>query len=449
MSSSHNYSSLRHGSGPLAGYTRSATASRAGGLADRYLQNASRGADSFKYGNNYNTTPTRTSALKSRFENGTSIGSRKADDINIAPPEERPRPSIGGRYLQRVNSREGTNETSVTPARSSWRESVYGVQYTNKEATTSPTSKTPANLTETERRRAEREKQIQSDKIKQQMLEEEREERRLRQALRKATLEKDEAKIAEVDAEIRRLQLRRQDSKKREREAAESKPLSRRPSFKTREKMAEVTVGGREKQDEVATVPDIVQTAMSFTDFDDYFRKHLIGGKDKEQSWCTYQPDSETEDSATEMSVVYKTKIAKELFTAMPTDLQHLVVRAHKRPIRFAAIMEMCKTDKYGKEFSAESERNFRGYNDVATMMTDFGFDLNAAFFVWLFKDNSVLLVKISVIFENFLHRVRLRSFGHFPVPSLRSCRWQYHLPECQLYLSEARTSNLSLQDSD
>ncbi|KAL5962896.1 hypothetical protein TSMEX_009372 [Taenia solium] len=377
MSSSRNYSSLRHGSGPLAGYTRSATASRAGGVADRYLQSANRGADSLKYSNNYNTTPTRTNELKSRFENGTSTGSRKADDINIAPPEERPRISIGGRYLQRVNSRDGNSETSVAPARSSWRESVYGVQYSNKEVTSSSTPKTVANLTETERRRVEREKQTQLDKIKQQMLEEEREERRLRQALRKATLEKDEAKIAEVDAEIRRLQLRRQDSKKREREAVETKSLSQRPSFKTHEKAAEASVGGRVKQDEIVTAPDIVQTAMSFTDFDEYFRKHVIGGRVNEESWCTYQPDSETEDTVAEMSIVYKTKKAKELFAAMPTELQHLVVRSHKRPIRFAAIMEMCKTAKHRTEFSSESERNFKGYNDVKTMMTDFGFDFN------------------------------------------------------------------------
>lgn len=377
MSISRNYSSLRHGSGPLAGYTRSATASRAGGLADRYLQNANRGVDSSTYGNNYNTTPTRTTELKSRFENGTTVGSRKADDINIAPPEERPRISIGGRYLQRVNSRDGNSEASITPVRSSWRESVYGVQYSNKEATSSSMPKTATTLTETERRRVEREKQIQLDKIKQQTLEEEREERRLRQALRKATLEKDEAKIAEVDAEIRRLQLRRQDSKKREREAAENKPLSQRPSFKTHEKTVEASVGGRAKQDEIVAAPDIVHTAMSFTDFDEYFRKHVVGGRDNEESWCTYQPDSETEDTVAEMSIVYKTKKAKELFTSMPTELQHLVVRAHKRPIRFAAIMEICKTTKHRTEFSSESERNFKGYNDAKAMMTDFGFDLN------------------------------------------------------------------------
>ncbi|VDM30727.1 unnamed protein product [Hydatigera taeniaeformis] len=376
MSSSRNYGSLRHGSGPLAAYTRSVTASRTGGLADRYLQNANRSTDLSRYGNNYNTTPTRTNEIKTRFENGTSTSSRKADDINIAPPEERPRISIGGRYLQRVNSRDGTNEASVVPARSSWRESVYGVQYSNKEATSSPTSKSSANLTETERRRAEREKQIQLDKVKQQMLEEEREERRLRQALRKATLEKDEAKIAEVDAQIRRLQLRRQDSKKKEREAADSNNLSQKLSYKANEKTAEASVSGRTKKSDVVTVPDIVQTAMSFTDFDEYLRNHLIGGRDNGESWWIYQPDSETEDSVAEMSIVYKTKKAKELFTSMPVELQHLVVRAHKRPIRFAAIMEMCKTDKHRAEFSAESERNFKGYNDVKTMLSDFGFDL-------------------------------------------------------------------------
>ena len=387
-----NYSSLRHGSGPLAGYARSSTSTlnsrTTSGLADRYLQNASRGVDSTK--NNSNSTnslgPLRTNELKSRFENGitsstSTATARKSDDINIAPPEEKPRISIGGRYLQRVNSREGSKEstTSTVPGRSSWRESVYGVQYNNKEPT-SPTVKTStgtATMKESDRRRAERERQLQLDKLKQQSLEEEREERRLRLALRKATLEKDEAKIAEVDAEIRRLQLRRQDSKRKEREVVESKTLPRQSSFKTRDKKAEVSLGVKGDLRGSFVDQDIVQTAMSFTDFDEYLKKYLIGENEKKDGpWCTYQPDSDAEDVDGELSIVYKTKRAKTLFYEMPTELQHLVVRAHKRPVRFAAIMELCKTEKYGKEFSAESELKFKGYDNVVSMMTDFGYDM-------------------------------------------------------------------------
>lgn len=369
MSSSRNYGSPRQGSGPLAGYTRSS--SRTGGLADRYLQNANRGANSSKLSNgNYNTNPSVTNEFRTPFENGPS--SKKADDINISPPEEKPRISIGGRYLQRLNSKEG-GDVNNAPARSTWRESVYGVQYSPKE----PASSTPkAPVTEAERRKLERERQLQLDKLHQQSLEEEREERRLRLALRKATLEKDEAKIAEVDAEIRRLQQRRQEPKTVEMKVAERRPLPKQSSFKARETLAEVSVTNK-KEAAPHPMPDIVQTAMNFTDFDDYLRKHLIDANEKQDLICSYHPDSDLEDAGGEISIVYKTRKAKQIFSEMPTELQHLVVRAHKRPVRFAAIMELCKTDKFGKEFSIESERNFKGYNDVVSMMTDFGFNVN------------------------------------------------------------------------
>ncbi|VDO04112.1 unnamed protein product [Rodentolepis nana] len=369
-SSTRNYGSLRHGSGPLAGYARST--SRSGGLADIYLQNATRGSNASKPSNgSYNTIPTRTNEVKNRFENGPT--SKKADDINISPPEEKPRINIGGRYLQRMNSKEA-NETNITPTRGSWRESVYGVQYSPKEPT-SPAPKTP--MTETERRKLERERQLMMDKLHQQSLEEEREERRLRLALRKATLEKDEAKIAEVDSEIRRLQIRREELKKRELDLSAKRPLPRQSSFKAREVTQKEVSVTQKKEPTPQLTPDIAQTALNFTDFDEYLKKYLKGDKDKRASIYSYLPDSDMEDPGGEMSIVYKTRKAKQLFSEMPTELQHLVVRAHKRPVRFAAIMDLCRTDKFGKEFSIESERNFKGYNDVVSMITDFGFDMN------------------------------------------------------------------------
>lgn len=299
--------------------------------------------------------------------------------------------NIGGRYLQRVNSREGND----APARSSWRESVYGVQYKEKQPTTPtspvppPTPKLERKNSEVERRRLERERQIQMDKMRQQSLEEEREERRLRQALRKATWDKDEAKIREVDAEIKRFQKARDDRMAREREIAEKRPLPRQSSFKATagrqdepDIIEKVSSWQEKNQKRSPTEPqkspavlDETQIAMSFTDFDDYLRARLAAGG-KECPWSTYYPENDVDDLGGEISLVYKTKKAKDLFSQMPTELQNLVVRAHKRPVRFAAIMDLCKTDKFGQEFSTDSERHFKGYSDVNTMITDFGFDM-------------------------------------------------------------------------
>lgn len=394
-----SYSSLRHGSGPLAGYTRSVT--RSGGLADRYLQNANRGSDISISTNSVNI-PSRTAEVKSRFERPVN---NKSDDINLPPPEEKARINIGGRYLQRVNSKEENEQT----ARSSWRESVYGVQY-KPTATTlppSPVSPTPAapklerKNSLMERKRIERERQIQADKIRQQNLEEEREGRRLRQAHRKASFEKDQSKIREVDNEIKRRQKQREDSKPRTL-TAETAPPPRQSSFKAspinrQENDAFEQVScwqeNNQKKPQHQSLPeqDETQIAMSYTDIDDYLRARLANGGKTECPWSTYYPENEVDDLIGEVSLVYKTRKAKDIFSKMPTELQNLVVRAHKRPVRISAIMDLCKTEKFGQEFSAESERGFRGYGDVASMLGDFGFDMT--------KVRPIIIVIIYFIF--------------------------------------------------
>uniref|UniRef100_A0A0V0J6M9 FH1/FH2 domain-containing protein 3 n=1 Tax=Schistocephalus solidus TaxID=70667 RepID=A0A0V0J6M9_SCHSO len=347
--------------------------------------------------------------------------------VPVKTPETPKRLNIGGRYM-----RQASESGDHIPARSSWRESVYGIEYKEKKANAGASaSVTEPKLTEAEQRRREREKQMEMDRLRHQSLEEEREERRLRQMLRKATWEKDEKRIREVDEEIQRL---KEEKARRETEAAkEQAAVQQRPHF-TRQSSFRPSDMAEQVQDPIKKVADwqrqnalssvkpynqpspaarkplqreetlkpssetmpvnSVYTVSPYTDFDEFMRAQLrpkyalpanTPGAKSSYEW-TYGkyldvdvPEDEEVEGVREgcMSIVYKTKKAKELFDEMPTELQNLVVRAQNRPLRFAAVMELCSKEKSVQTLNKEEEQKFQGYKTAADLLHQLGTDLS------------------------------------------------------------------------
>ncbi|BHF68686.1 hypothetical protein SprV_0301172500 [Sparganum proliferum] len=485
---SRSYGASRHGSGALAAYAApksygssssrtkpgypTSTSNTGGGsssasLANRYLRSVGKDSDAsasrtrresdvsgpeFKIMTNRGTWTEDSGAGEGRTWSISATTSQKVerlppksrvqdhdsqttDDIflpstktPVKTPETPKRLNIGGRYMRQVN-----DSGEHIPARSSWRESVYGVEYKDKKASVdAPVSPTEPKLTEVEQRRRERAKKMELDRLHQQSLEEEREERRLRQLLRKATWEKDEKRIREVDEEIQRL---KREKARHEAEAAKEQAASQQRAQFTRQSSFRSSERAEPVQDPIKKVADwqrqnaalssaksynrpgestpaskqplqreetlkpssettpvnSVYTISPYTDFDEFMRSQLRPRSTKratsprtqssyECAYGTYLdvnvPDEDEEVRTGGMSIVYKTKRAKELFDEMPTELQNLVVRAQNRPLRFAAVMELCAREKSARTFSKEEEQKFQGYKTVAELLEDLGTDL-------------------------------------------------------------------------
>ncbi|VDL93606.1 unnamed protein product [Schistocephalus solidus] len=350
--------------------------------------------------------------------------------VPVKTPETPKRLNIGGRYM-----RQASESGDHIPARSSWRESVYGIEYKEKKANAGASaSVTEPKLTEAEQRRREREKQMEMDRLRHQSLEEEREERRLRQMLRKATWEKDEKRIREVDEEIQRLKeekARREAEAAKEQAAVQQRPhFMRQSSFRPSDMAEQVQdpikkVADWQRQNALSSVKpynqpspaarkplqreetlkpssetmpvNSVYTVSPYTDFDEFMRAQLrpkyalpanTPGAKSSYEW-TYGkyldvdvPEDEEVEGVREgcMSIVYKTKKAKELFDEMPTELQNLVVRAQNRPLRFAAVMELCSKEKSVQTLNKEEEQKFQGYKTAADLLHQLGTDLSKLF---------------------------------------------------------------------
>ncbi|KAL7058564.1 hypothetical protein AAHC03_013297 [Spirometra sp. Aus1] len=484
---SRSYGTSRHGSGALAAYTApksygssssrtkpgypTSTSNTGGGsssasLANRYLRSVGKDSDAsssrtrpggdvsgpqFKIMTNRGTWTEDSGAGEGRTWSISATTSQKVerlppksrvqdhdsqttDDIFLpstkAPvktPETPKRLNIGGRYMRQVN-----DSGEHIPARSSWRESVYGVEYKDKKASVdAPVSPSEPKLTEAEQRRRERAKKMELDRLRQQSLEEEREERRLRQLLRKATWEKDEKRIREVDEEIQRL---KREKARHEAEAAKEQATAQPRAQFTRQSSYRSSEMAEQVQDPIKKVADwqrqnalssaksynrpgestsvskqplqreetlkpssettpvnSVYTISPYTDFDEFMRSQLrprsikraTSPRTQSSYECAYGtyldvnvPDEDEEVGTGGMSIVYKTKRAKELFDEMPTELQNLVVRAQNRPLRFAAVMELCVREKSVRTFSKEEEQKFQGYKTVAELLEDLGIDL-------------------------------------------------------------------------
>ncbi|KAL3314147.1 formin y 2 domain containing [Cichlidogyrus casuarinus] len=148
------------------------------------------------------------------FSNFSQTESTDADKRNL---------NLGGRYLRQSTSSSASNIAAAdNTQKSSWRQSVYGVDYSSKRQDSVEEPTTPRTLTDVEKKRLEREKQLQDDRRQQIQLEIERENRRLRQLERKARWEKDETKIKEIEEEI----SKRSELNKKLLEELENKPFA-------------------------------------------------------------------------------------------------------------------------------------------------------------------------------------------------------------------------------
>ncbi|VEL12371.1 unnamed protein product, partial [Protopolystoma xenopodis] len=179
------------------------------------------------------------------------------------------RMNLGGRYLSQMSGGSGNTSSlnSPTPTRSSWRQSVYGVDYSggrDKAAGSATGTRDDASavpVSESERRRTERERQLELDRQKQIQLEIERENRRLRQLERKARWEQDEAKMRELEEEIRRRKqatLELADEEKRKLDDAEWKAqaaLLRQSSFRHPSQRR----SGADAEASTSAAPDAIQ----------------------------------------------------------------------------------------------------------------------------------------------------------------------------------------------
>ncbi|CAH8633560.1 unnamed protein product [Heterobilharzia americana] len=121
------------------------------------------------------------------------------------------------------------------------------------------------------------------------------------------------------------------------------------------------------------------------TDIDDILKDSISSKQDRKASRETvsdtgkrrdYYADGSGDSDEEQCKIVYKSWKAKEAFQKMPTEIQNLLMKSHKRPITIPMLLNVCRNKNHDRKFTDLEEKNFRGYRTVDELLIESGIDV-------------------------------------------------------------------------
>ncbi|CAH8873931.1 unnamed protein product [Trichobilharzia szidati] len=126
------------------------------------------------------------------------------------------------------------------------------------------------------------------------------------------------------------------------------------------------------------------------TDIDDILKDSISSKQDSKTSKETlndigkrrdYYADGSGDSDDEQCKIVYKSWKAKESFQKMPTEIQNLLMKSHKRPITIPMLLNVCRNKNHDRKFTDLEEKNFRGYRTVDELLVESGIDVKKLVF--------------------------------------------------------------------
>ncbi|CAH8679295.1 unnamed protein product [Schistosoma rodhaini] len=89
-----------------------------------------------------------------------------------------------------------------------------------------------------------------------------------------------------------------------------------------------------------------------------------------------YYADGSGDSDDDQCKIVYKSWKAKEAFQKMPTEIQNLLMKSHKRQITIPMLLNVCHNKNHDRKFTDLEEKNFRGYRTMDELLIESGIDV-------------------------------------------------------------------------
>ncbi|KAK4475142.1 hypothetical protein MN116_002227 [Schistosoma mekongi] len=89
-----------------------------------------------------------------------------------------------------------------------------------------------------------------------------------------------------------------------------------------------------------------------------------------------YYEDGSGDSDDDQCKIVYKSWKAKEAFQKMPTEIQNLLMKSHKRQITIPMLLNVCRNKNHDRKFTDTEEKNFRGYRTMDELLIESGIDV-------------------------------------------------------------------------
>ncbi|CAH8567165.1 unnamed protein product [Schistosoma turkestanicum] len=121
------------------------------------------------------------------------------------------------------------------------------------------------------------------------------------------------------------------------------------------------------------------------TDIDDILKDSVSSKQDRKTSKemmndigkrRDYYADGSGDSDDDQCKIVYKSWKAKEAFQKMPTEIQNLLMKSHKRQITIPMLLNVCRNKNHDRKFTDLEEKNFRGYRTVDELLIESGIDV-------------------------------------------------------------------------
>ncbi|KAH8867511.1 FH1/FH2 domain-containing protein 3 [Schistosoma japonicum] len=121
------------------------------------------------------------------------------------------------------------------------------------------------------------------------------------------------------------------------------------------------------------------------TDIDDILKDSVSSKQDRKASKDLsndimkrrdYYEDGSGDSDDDQCKIVYKSWKAKEAFQKMPTEIQNLLMKSHKRQITIPMLLNVCRNKNHDRKFTDLEEKNFRGYRTMDELLIESGIDV-------------------------------------------------------------------------